>query len=244
MSTLQIETTQNVRLEYQPASVGDRILAYLIDSLLLGAWMIGVMILIGTLFDDGNVRGDVRLASILVLIGIPFLFYHLLNEIFFNGQSIGKRALGIRVVLLDGNPPTLGAYLLRWVFRLVDVALTNGILAVVMVAAGGKGQRLGDLAAGTTVVKVQAPMVLDQILTERQQQPDYQPTFSAAALLSDRDANTIRAALDKGLTEGNPDLIAAAAQRVKAVTGVTSTLSDDVFLRIILRDHTFLATRD
>lgn len=242
MSTLQIETTQNVRLEYQPASVGDRILAYLVDSLLVGAWAIGAMFLIGYVFGEGADNG-VRLAAIVVLIVIPFLFYHLFCEAYLNGQSVGKRVLHIRVVLLDGGQPTLGAYLLRWVFRLVDILLTNGILAVVMVAVNGKGQRLGDLAAGTAVVKVSAPVPLEQILTESVEQSTYQPTFPAAAVLSDRDANTIRAALDKGLTEGAPELIAAAAAQVKAVTGISSSLSDDVFLRIILRDHTFLATR-
>lgn len=242
MSTLQIETTQNVRLEYQPASVGERILAYLIDSLLLGAWAIAALFLIGYAFDDGSF-GEVRFGIIILLVVIPFLFYHLVSEAYLNGQSVGKRALGIRVVLLDGSQPTIGAYLLRWVFRLVDILLTNGILAVVMVAVNGKGQRLGDLAAGTAVVKVQAPIHLEQILTEATPESNYQLTFPAAAQLSDRDANTIRAALNKGLMEGNPELLAAAANRVKAVTGVSSTLSDDVFLRIILRDHTFLATR-
>jgi uncharacterized RDD family membrane protein YckC len=242
MRPLQIETTQHVRLAYQPASVGDRILAYLLDSLLLGAWIIGVVLLMSSLGGATNL-GQAWTVLLMALIGVPLLLYHLVSELYFNGQSVGKRVLGIRVVLLDGRAPGLGAYLLRWVFRLVDILLTNGLLAVVMVAVNGRGQRLGDVAAGTAVVKLQAPIQLDSILTETPDDSRKGVQFPAAAQLSDRDIATVRLALRKGLHTGNPALIEAAAARVKEVTGIQTSLPDVDFLQTLLRDHTTLATQ-
>src|SRR4029077_19753394 len=90
----------------------------------------------------------------IVVLVIPFALYNLLFEIFMNGQSPGKRAMDIKVLRLDGTPATVGDYIMRWLFALVDVHLFSGLIAVLCIAIGGKGQRLGDMVAGTTVVKI------------------------------------------------------------------------------------------
>jgi len=59
-----------------------------------------------------------------------------------NGQSVGKRAMNIRVINLDGTQPTLGAYLMRWLFRLVDTMIFGSVVALVVASANGKGKEL------------------------------------------------------------------------------------------------------
>ena len=242
MEGLLVETTQNVALEYQPASVGERMLAYLIDFLVLIAWMIAVSAAMGVLTG----RDSLETVGVVVFFGLlllPVLLYDLAMEALFNGQSIGKRALGLRVVMLDGRQPTLSAYLLRWLFRLIETGLPPlfGIVPIVTVAVNGKGQRLGDIAAKTTVVKLRPPVTLERVVAVPKVDPTYVVTFPEAAALTDGDATILRRALQKGMRTENESLLAVAAEKAKGVTGITTTQNDAAFLRTLLRDHAHLA---
>lgn len=239
MEGLLIETTQNVTLEYQPASIGERILAYLLDVLVVLAWFFSVSMAFGLFWSDKTRDYEVFLLfGVLIL---PVAFYDLALEILLNGQSIGKKALGIRVVMLDGRQPTLGAYLMRWLFRLVDITLFSGVVAVITIAINGKGQRLGDLAAKTTVVKLRPPVSLERVVAVPVADPTYRVTYPEASLLSDRDATTLRQALNKGLSVGNETLVATAARKAREVTGIRGEGDDVQFLHVLLRDHAHLS---
>lgn len=238
MSTIRIQTTQNVALDFTPASVGDRILAHLIDWTIFVAW--GILFVLAfsgftSTFDDDNILNIIIFFSCLVL---PLMCYDLLFEVFMNGQSIGKKAMGVRVINLDGTQPTLGAYLMRWLFRLIDTGIFGSVVALITVAINGKGQRIGDIAAGTTVVKLKHVVRLDQLRQEAFQD-NYQVQFPEVSLLSDNDVSTLRAVLRKTT---NHELIEEAAEKVKEVMAVSSNLDDFEFLEKVLKDHTFLST--
>ncbi len=239
MSKIRIQTTQNVALDFIPASLGDRIVAHIIDWLIFIAWGIVCILLFSGLsmsFDNNDILGVVFMVLFLWL---PLMFYDLLFEVFMNGQSIGKRAMKIRVINLDGTQPTLGAYLMRWLFRLVDTVLFGSIVALITAAANGKGQRIGDIAAGTAVVKLKQAVSLKQLRQESFKE-NYQVTFPQASLLSDKDITTLRAVLRKG--EHNQELIEEATEKVKEVMAVESDLDDFQFLKKVLEDHTYLTT--
>jgi len=242
MEGLLVETTQNVALEYRPASVGERMLAYLIDFLVLVAWMIAVSAAMGVLSGRESLE-TVGVVVFFCFLFLPVLLYDLAMEALFNGQSIGKRALGLRVVMLDGRQPTLSAYLLRWLFRLIETGLPPlfGVVPIVAVAVNGKGQRLGDIAAKTTVVKLRPPVTLERVVAVPRVDPNYVVTFPEAAALTDQDATTLRRALQKGVRRENDYLLAVAAEKVKGVTGITTDQDDAAFLRTLLRDHAHLS---
>src|SRR5687768_4947777 len=147
MQTIRVRTTQNVFIEYPLASIGDRILAYLLDGIIVFTYAIGIV----ALFAELDVE---RWYVWLIFIGFPWLFYSLAFEIFMDGQTPGKQVLKIKVVRLDGTPPTIGDYLMRWICGFVDFYMFSGLIAVLIITLGGKGQRLGDVAAGTSVVKL------------------------------------------------------------------------------------------
>ncbi|TDN37789.1 RDD family protein [Hymenobacter sp. UV11] len=251
MATIRIHTTQNVTLEYEVASLGDRIVATLIDYFVLLAW--GV--LWGVLFtsvasrnhesgttDWGSAAGIVAIVIITIILA-PYLLYFLLSEIFFNGQTIGKKARDLRVVRLDGTAPRVGDYLLRWLLRLVDFGFGGGIVAVVAIAAGGKGQRLGDMAAGTSVISLRhRPQVLAD-LPSPAALAGYQPVFPQAADLSDHDVALLRQLLSRSIKQGNYVLLNETATKIKQLLGVHTDLPDEAFLQTILRDHTYLAAQ-
>ncbi|RZK62486.1 MAG: RDD family protein [Hymenobacter sp.] len=250
MATIRVHTTQNVTLEYAVASIGDRIVATLLDYLVLIAWGGAWAVVIGLLasgasgghhnIDYGN-AAEVLGVAIVVLLGCiiigPFIFYHLVCEVYFNGQSLGKKARNIRVMRLDGTAPRLGDYFLRWLLRLVEFGFGYGVIAVITIAINGKGQRLGDLAAGTTVISLKPHAAPLHSLASSLMPEGYQPVFLQAADLTDHDVGLLRQLLSRSLQHDNYVLLNETATKIKDLLHVSSDLPDEVFLRTILRDH-------
>ncbi len=239
MSTIRIQTTQNVSLEYETASVGDRIVASLIDYALYVVWFIAWNVL----NKEYHLAPDGRAGQVIML--LPTTFYMLACEVFFNGQTLGKKAMSLRVVRLDGTRAGLGDYLLRWLLRPVEILMPLGAVAFISIMLNGRGQRLGDLAAGTTVISLKKrPTYSSPLAGEMAAIADYQPVFNQAALLSDHDVALIRKLLYHGRKQENYILINEVANKVKSLTGIQTDLRDEPFLKTILRDHAHLATNN
>ena len=210
--SIAIRTSQHVLLEYEPASLGERILGALIDYLVLFGWFILVLAIPSSLGLRSNTFYG-------ILVMLPVVFYDLGSEWLLNGQSVGKIAMKIRVVMLDGSQPGLGAYLLRWLLRIIEsVAFLGGIVPIITVAANGKGQRLGDIAAGTSVVRLKPAVSLNDVLI-RPQADDYTVRFPDVRLLSDRDMAVVRSVI----RQDNDYTLQRTADKIKAVTGIQST---------------------
>jgi uncharacterized RDD family membrane protein YckC len=151
MRRIEIITPQHVPITYQLASVRDRAFAFLIDMMILGA-VLGISY---SIIIASNVSSSTK-QSLISIINFPlFLFYSFAFEVFTGGQTPGKMAVRIRVIKLNGSELSLTDYLLRWAFRWIDIWGTLGSAAALQVSSSGKGQRLGDLLADTSVVKVQ-----------------------------------------------------------------------------------------
>lgn len=241
MQTIRVQTTQNVFIDYPLASIGDRIAAYLLDRLMLGVYIL-VMFLI-LLIPASNANDDTMLWIVVVgfiLIGLPFIFAGLLFEIFMDGQTPGKRVMKIKVMRLDGTPATVGGYLLRWLFCIIDFGIFSGVIAVVAIALGGKGQRLGDMVAGTTVVKLtkEKEVTANEVFITAEE--TYVPTFEQAAQLNSRDIEIIQRALDANRDHGNFEPVEVVTEKLKALLGIQSDLPPVQFLTTLVKDHSNL----
>src|SRR5690554_4019555 len=117
MHTISITTSQNIEVEYDLGSLGDRIVGRIIDLLVLAAYVIILISVIG--FSNFGSFLDDNVWLVLCLF-LPIVFYDLVCEVVFNGQSIGKRVMAIKVISLSGEQPAFSQYLIRWLFRLVD----------------------------------------------------------------------------------------------------------------------------
>jgi uncharacterized RDD family membrane protein YckC len=240
---VQIQTAQNVDIEYEIASVGSRIGARLIDALVIVGYYI-VLILVFSLFANENIfrslesAGGMGMALLYILLLFPPFFYHLVCEIFMDGQSFGKKAVQIKVVRLDGSQPTIGNYILRWLIGLFETNLFSGAPALITILVNGKGQRLGDLAAGTTVVKLKPPVTLEQTIYARVQE-DYAPTFPTVTNLSDEDVAIITEVLSSHEQLGNPVVVGTLVRKVKEVLGVESDLPATKLLRTVVKDYNY-----
>lgn len=236
MTKIKITTTQNIEIEYELATIFDRILAWLIDILIIVVYVVVAVSVAGIIAKDLE-RG------LSALVSVPALFYHFAMEQLFQGQSVGKMAMRIKVVRLDGSPANVGNYLLRWVFRILEVnpIMFYGSIAIGSVAFTKYGQRIGDLIAGTTVIKVQRKVSLSETIIASSKE-GYQPLFPEVAKLDDIDINTIRDVLNQHRLESTPEVLNACANRVVHVLGVTppTNMHAEQFLRFVLKDYAHL----
>lgn len=233
MQTINVRTTQNVLIDYPIAGLFDRILAFFVDLIIFVAYLILAFYLVA--------QFKIISTWLSILIYLPAFFYTLAFEIAMNGQTPGKRALDIKVVRLDGNSPTLANYIMRFILWPIDVIL-SGSVAITFILLTKNGQRLGDLAAGTTVVKLTKRGVLTgqeivQSLTE-----DYQPLFPQVIHLSDRDISVIKEALTLNVTLGNDKPVYALAAKIKSLHGIQTDLPPVKFLYTVLKDYHHLTS--
>ena len=112
MAQSGIVTGQYVHIQQATASIGDRILAQIIDWLVMLAYIAFSFWLLVEIDADGEV--------FFFFETLPILFYTLCMEVFNHGQSIGKMVMKTRVVKMDGSTPTLGAYIMRWLLYIID----------------------------------------------------------------------------------------------------------------------------
>lgn len=156
---IHVETPESVDLTFEPVGVGSRFLAAFLDSLILGSICLATLIVGLFLLGALDVAKAPKLLTgsvssiLLVLVGILFTGYKLLFEAIWNGQTLGKRLVGIRVVQENGLPVEFAQVLVRHLLRLVDFLPSLYFLGVLCILASRRGQRLGDMVAGTVVVR-------------------------------------------------------------------------------------------
>lgn len=153
---LGIETPEHVAVHLELAGVGSRAAAALVDtvvaSLGLGL-LVGVVLLLG--FRPGTLLAGWLLALVVLLLAFTFLAYFVLLEALNGGRTLGKQLLGIRVVMDTGRPVTPTAAAVRGLFRLLDcyLPILPFLPGLVLIFLQRRNQRLGDLVAGTIVVR-------------------------------------------------------------------------------------------
>jgi uncharacterized RDD family membrane protein YckC len=149
MRTLEIRTAQNVAIEYSLADVRDRALALLVDLIIMAIGSLLLLFIYGALMPQ-SAQSYINYFTYLPV----FVFYTVVSEVATNGYSAGKMLLGIKVVKVNGTEARLSDYLIRWVFRLIDIYFSLGVVGTVMVNSTTRGQRIGDILANTTVIRV------------------------------------------------------------------------------------------
>ena len=223
MAESTIITGQFVRISQTPASIGERLIALAIDYILLGFYVFSTL----ALFSRIHLPSDFT------------MLYAFLCEMFNQGQSFGKRLMNIRVVKADGSTPGIGSYLLRWRLFPIDGPVTGG-LGHLVVLLTKNSQRMGDLAAGTMVIKEKNYRKIHVSLDEFDYlTKDYRPTYPQASDLSLEQINVITRTLQSGKKD-RTRRIASLAKKVQELLSITPHDSNpENFLQTILRDYQY-----
>ncbi|MFD0750492.1 RDD family protein [Mucilaginibacter calamicampi] len=232
MPTIRITTSQNIDIDYEVAGVGPRIIARILDGLLFFV-IIMAAVIAGIMSHLEDVGAIIAIVIFLVL----YVFYDLLCEIFMNGQSIGKKIMKIKVISLDGGRPSVGQYMLRWLFRIVDFSLTASLCGLISAAVSEKNQRVGDMVAGTTLISTRQGTKMRDIAFTPPEDENYTPVFAEAVQLTDKDVALIHEVLASYIQSGNSVILYNTATKLKQVLNVETNMDDMRFLQTLIKDY-------
>lgn len=234
MNKFSIQTAQNITIQQQVATLTQRGFAYLIDGLIIIAYVIIYLFIANAAGMD-----DFESWAFNLTFFLPIFLYHLLFEIFNNGQSIGKKALQIRVVCLDGSKPKFSNYLIRWLIRPIDF-LFSWSVAIVFILATGRGQRLGDLAAKTTVISEQRRTGFTKTVATYLPE-NYQPKYPQVTVFSDEDIQKTNRIFKKAKHTANHKVILMLSDKLSKEMKVEFDEKPIEFVNRILMDYTYFA---
>ena len=231
MKKISIRTAQNILIDFRVAPLAHRILAFFIDLTVISvASVIGVIAF-------SNIH-----PNLIYIIPSIFIFYTPVSEILMNGQTLGKRIMRTRVVNVNGKEPTVLDFLIRWAFRLVDIYLTLGSLAVIFASTTARGQRLGGVLSNTLVVSLSSEMELTlHDILRIEDRTSYEPQYAEVYRFSEEEMLTVKSLIDRHNKYHNAahnHLIEVSAQRIAQVLGVDSIPENkSEFLKTVLRDY-------
>jgi len=253
MQLVKLDTGFNIEVDFAVTPFHKRFFAWMIDIVIfiLYGWLMYRLVL---LFGHGE---DISMGTVTVL-SLPTLFYHLLCEVFLNGQSMGKKLFGIKVITIEGGQPSFSQYLIRWVFRLADFpvwvipSIEYGALPwwCAIFLFGGMGsvllsqhsQRIGDLVAGTLLIDTRTSTSWqDTVFTELED--NYQPRYPQVMQLSDKDINTLKSIIETVRKKSNYDLSMRIGERIRSKLQIESDQDSLEFLETLLKDYNYYSTR-
>ena len=233
MSELQINTTQNVKIKFEASGVGERLLAFILDTIIKVAYLTVMSAIFGA-FEGMDQWSEIGLNT---LISLPVVFYTLVQESLLEGQTLGKKVLKIRVVKIDGYQASLSDYLVRWFFRIVDVYIFG--LGFFSIAFSKKAQRFGDMAAGTAVISLRDKVNISHTILENLR-ADYKPTYPSVIKLSDNDARIIKETFNNARAAKDFTTLIKLRTKIMEVAEIKNQKETDIqFIDTVLKDYNF-----
>lgn len=243
MKTIDIITSHNVAIDYEAASVMNRGVASFLDLLIMGAYFLIILFISASLGID---TFDFSLATVVFyILQLPIIFYSVLFEYLLKGQTIGKLAMGIRVVRLNGENGNISDYTMRWAFRIIDFWFSAGAVAAIFIASTEKGQRLGDILAQTVIVKNKPEQVYSiKDILNIMDRSKHEPTYLGVSRFTDEDMILIKNAISRVQKYPNEphkqlvrELATKAAHELKLAEVPEKKLT---FLKTLLQDYIVL----
>ena len=233
MKKIQIDTTQNVKVQFELANIGERALAWLIDIIII----LLTTFILSLIFSVSE--GLQILASVIVLV-----LYTPLFETLNHGRTPGKMALNLRVVKTNGEPATFFDYLSRWSTKGIEITICFGSLASIISFVSEKGQRIGDVLASTVVIKNESMSRLGiSRLMELEKYQDYEPKFPEITQLDEEDILLIHETYtryNKDKTKGHTQALEEISSAVKEKLQINSDLTPLEFVKQSIKDFVIL----
>lgn len=269
MPKIKVQTNFNIDLEFESPEFHRRLIAWIIDLFIQVFYLIIAgkfyeAIRSGKRFEIDDSYDSWAIGLLFIL---PFFLYHVVSEITMNGQSIGKKIMHIRVVNENGGKASISQYLVRWLIRTSDYsilliifylpyaaaygfsavyAIIGSILLllsdIILVASTKKAQRLGDILAGTILIRTNPKENINETVFLNIAD-NYVPAYPQIMQLSDKDFNTIKGILDSSRKRGDFQMAAIATEKIKQHLKIESRLEPFDFLETILKDYNYLSTK-
>ncbi len=271
MAVIKVPTNFNIDVEFEIPEFYRRLVSLLIDVVIEYFYLrIAGEIYKSIAANSGwDTDTQYNLQAVGLLLLLPVLLYHILMEVTMNGQSIGKKVMGIRVVNEIGGRPSISQFLIRWLLRVSDLwiailliiiisdpdlgrdmettfvvlaALGFLITDIVLVVSSKKGQRIGDILAKTILIRINTKSnIEDTVFIDVAD--SYVPSFPQIMQLSDKDINAIKSILETARKKDDFSMAEAACYKIKAHLKIESDMSPFDFLDVLLKDYNYLSTK-
>lgn len=242
MSELTINTTQNVNINFTAASVGERMLASLLDLVIKVAYVIVIFYVFFYWFGISNMLDQMdgwSQTAVIILFFFPVLIYSLTLESIFEGQTFGKKLLKIKVVKIEGYQAGFGDFLIRWLFRIVENNILGGLIGLIVILVSKKSQRLGDMAAGTAIITLKNNISINSTILEDIGNA-YVPIYPLVIKLSDNDMRIIKDTYQIAKVKNDYETITKLRKKIESVTGIKNQSGNETdFIKTILKDYNF-----
>lgn len=272
MSTLKVPTSFNIDVEFEIPEFFRRMLALLIDMIiqfLYAIIAIKIFSLIAT--SSGGFSNDRMhdLSAWYLLLWLPIMLYHVLLEILMNGQSFGKRIMKLKVVNENGGRASISQFFIRWILRVSDFWIvimillmasgaflfydteSNFIFAAILIflltdiilsVTSSKGQRIGDLLAGTILIRTSSRSDINETVFQ-EVEDSYKPVFPEIMRLSDKDINAIKSILESARRRNDPTVADTAAEKIRSHLHIDRSMDSVLFLETLLKDYNYLSVK-
>lgn len=214
----------------------------------------------GDLHYDTNVFLEI----IYVILLFPALLYSLWTEFAFNGQTFGKMICRIRVVKINGYKAGFPEYFTRWAFRFIDfwtgsfmllffipvfgaetayilsglLMMMTGFVAFIFILRTKNSQRLGDVLAGTTVLKLREQHSIDITILEELQET-YVPRYQQVIRLTDNDARIIKDTFVIARKNRDYNTLKRLRNKLETVMDIKADQSDTEFIDTVMKDFNY-----
>jgi uncharacterized RDD family membrane protein YckC len=236
MNKLEINTAQNVKIEYNLASLGSRMIAFAIDYFIIVCYYFFCFFLLDSI--NMNAGDPYLFYGVMMALTLPAFFYTLITETAFGGQTVGKKIMKIKVVKLDGSRANFYQYLSRWSLSIVDIWMTMGGVAITSIVLSKNGQRIGDIAGETSVISLKPTLKLSDTIYE--ETFDNHPIlFPQVIKLSDKDANSVKEIYQTAFDRRDVGILTALVQRLEKVMEVKhpEKMTPNDFVLQVMKDH-------
>lgn len=274
MPKINVETSQNVVLEYELANIGVRIFGALIDLIVVIAYFL----LMGWAMSEWfgvDLFGGFSISDLLfyLLIYFPVVFYIPVCEYFLNGKTVGKLLLRSRIIKLDGSKATVGDYILRWLIRTIDVKVGFLFIFFIPKQAETFDQyiliRMAilfltipfpivgviSMLANKNVQRLGDIVANTVVIKERKRVTlesaflkvnvmDYKPRFTNVLVLKDKDIRIIIETIDAYYKSGKSESLRRLAQIAKEKLEIKEDIKPLILLQVIIKDYNYLAGKE
>ncbi len=271
MAVIKVPTNFNIDVEFEIPEFYRRLISLLIDVVIEYFYLRIAMEIFKSIAQNsyGSADSGYDLSAVGLLLFLPILLYHVVLEITLNGQSIGKKVTGIRVIHENGGRPSISQFLIRWLLRVSDVwiAMLLIILAtdpsfgrnaettfiilaalgflvtdIVLVTSSKKGQRIGDILAKTILIRINTKSNIEETVFQ-EVADSYVPSFPQIMQLSDKDINAIKSILETARKKTDFNMAESASSKIKAHLKIESNMSPFDFLETLLKDYNYLSVK-
>jgi len=268
MAVIKVPTSFNLDVEFEVPEFYRRLIALLIDILILYFYLRIAIAFYSSIVRESNFFDNdtfYNLQALLIVLLLPLLLYHVVLEITMNGQSIGKKIMSLRVVNENGGRASVSQFLIRcllrdiWFLLLFTIGLQGNfqgpesvfivlsvilffITEIVLVVSSKKGQRIGDILAHTILIRTNKQSSIEETVFQ-EVDDSYTPAFPQIMKLSDRDINAIKSILETARKKGDMEMAVAACDKIRTHLGIASDMNPFEFLDTLLKDYNYLSVK-